>query len=36
MVPAWKLGAMADIIFQNFWKDRVGVLRIANEMLMLN
>lgn len=33
MVPAWKLGAMADIIFQNFWKDRAGVLRIANEML---
>lgn len=33
MVPAWKLGAMADIIFQNFWKDRDGVLTIANEML---
>ena len=33
MVPAWKLGAMADIIFQNFWKDRDGVLKIANEML---
>ena len=28
-----KPGAMADIIFQNFWKDRAGVLRIANEML---
>lgn len=33
MVPGWKLGAMADIIFQKFWNDREGVLRIANEML---
>jgi DNA invertase Pin-like site-specific DNA recombinase len=33
MVPGWKLGAMADIIFQKFWKDREGVIAIANEML---
>lgn len=33
MVPAWKLGAMEDIVFQNFWKDIDGVLKIANEML---
>lgn len=33
MIPIWKLGAMADIIFQKFWNDRDGVLRIANEML---
>lgn len=33
MVPGWKLGAMADIVFQKFWNDRDGVLRIANEML---
>lgn len=33
MVPGWKLGAMADIIFQKFWDDREGVIQIANEML---
>lgn len=33
MVPGWKLGAMADIIFQKFWNDREGVISIANEML---
>lgn len=33
MIPGWKLGAMADIIFQKFWNDRDGVIRIANEML---
>lgn len=33
MVPAWKLGAMADVIFQKFWQDREGVIKIANEML---
>lgn len=33
MVPGWKLGAMADIVFQKFWNDREGVLRVANEML---
>lgn len=33
MVPKWKLGVMADVIFQKFWKDRSGVLKIANEML---
>ena len=33
MVPGWKLGAMADIIFQKFWQDRNGIIEIANEML---
>lgn len=33
MVPGWKLGAMADIIFQKFWHDRDGIIKIANEML---
>lgn len=33
MVPGWKLGAMADIIFQKFWQDRNGIIQIANEML---
>jgi hypothetical protein len=33
MVPAWKLGTMADIIFQKFWNDRSAVIQIANEML---
>lgn len=33
MVPGWKLGAMADVIFQKFWQDRDGVIKIANEML---
>ena len=33
MVPGWKLGAMADIIFQKFWRDRNGTIEIANEML---
>lgn len=33
MIPGWKLGAMADVIFQKFWSDREGVIRIANEIL---
>ena len=33
MVPRWKLGAMADIIFQKFWNNRQEILSIANEML---
>lgn len=33
MVPRWKLGAMADIIFQKFWNNRQEILNIANEML---
>lgn len=33
MVPGWKLGAMADVVFQKFWSDRDGVIKIANEML---
>ena len=33
MIPGWKLGAMADVIFQKFWSDREGVIKIANEML---
>ena len=33
MVPGWKLGVMADIIFQKFWQDRNGTIEIANEML---
>lgn len=33
MVPGWKLGAMADIVFQRFWSDRTGVIKLANEML---
>lgn len=33
MVPRWKLESMADMIFQKFWKDRSGIIKIANEML---
>lgn len=33
MVPGWKLGAMADIIFQKFWQNRNEIIQIANEML---
>lgn len=33
MIPRWKLEVMADVIFQKFWTDRSGVLKIANEML---
>jgi DNA invertase Pin-like site-specific DNA recombinase len=33
MIAGWKLGVMADLIFQKFWKDKDGVIRIANEML---
>ena len=33
MVPKWKLGAMADVIFQKFWKNRDGIIEIANQML---
>ena len=33
MIPRWKLGAMADIIFQKFWNNRQEILSIANEML---
>lgn len=33
MVARWKLCTMADVIFQLFWNDREGVLKIANEML---
>lgn len=32
-VPRWKLGVMADVIFQKFWNDREGILQLANEML---
>ncbi len=31
--PRWKLEVMADMIFQRFWNDKEGVLKIANEML---
>ncbi len=31
--PRWKLEVMADMIFQKFWNDKEGVLKIANEML---
>lgn len=33
MVPGWKLGAMADIVFQKFWQDRTSIIQLANEML---
>ena len=33
MVPRWKLEVMADVIFQKFWNDRAGVIKICNEML---
>lgn len=33
MVPGWKLGTMADVVFQKFWHDRSNVIKIANEML---
>lgn len=33
MVPRWKFESMADMIFQKFWKDRSGIIKIANEML---
>lgn len=33
LVSGWKLGAMADIVFQKFWQDRSNVIQIANEML---
>ena len=33
MIPGWKLEVMADVIFQKFWTDREGVIKIANDML---
>lgn len=33
MVPGWKLGAMADVVFQKFWSDKSSVIKIANDML---
>lgn len=33
MVPGWKMGTMADVVFQKFWHDRSNVIKIANEML---
>lgn len=33
MIPAWKLKVMANYIFDTFWEDREGVLKLANKML---
>lgn len=33
LVPGWKLGTMADIVFQKFWQDRTSIIQLANEML---
>ena len=33
MIPGWKLEVMADVIFQKFWTDQEGVIKIANDML---
>jgi hypothetical protein len=36
MVPAWKLGMMAALIFQQFWQDKGTVIKIANDLLEQN
>jgi hypothetical protein len=36
MVPAWKLGMMANLIFQQFWRDKGTVIKIADELLEQN
>ena len=33
MVTKMEIESMADMIFQKFWKDRSGIIKIANEML---
>lgn len=36
MIPAWKLGMMANLVFKRFWQDKKRVLKIANELLDKN
>lgn len=36
MVPAWKMGMMANLIFQQFWQDKGTVIKIANDLLEQN